>query len=38
MKASFVNQTEGVAQVPAQTKGLQVYRALYVDDTWHADA
>ena len=29
------NQTEGVAQVPAQTKGLQVYRALYVDDTWH---
>jgi len=29
------NQTEGVAQVPAQTKGLQVYRALYADDTWH---
>jgi hypothetical protein len=29
------NQTEGVAQVPAETKGLQVYRALYVDDTWH---
>jgi hypothetical protein len=29
------NQTEGVAQVPAQTKGLQVYRGLYVDDTWH---
>jgi hypothetical protein len=32
---SFVNQTEGVAQVPAQTKGLQVYRAFYADDTWH---
>jgi hypothetical protein len=29
------NQTEGVAQVPAQTKGLQVYRALFADDTWH---
>ena len=29
------NQTEGVAQVPAQTKGLQAYRALFVDDTWH---
>jgi hypothetical protein len=34
-QGNFVNQTEGVAQVPAQTKGLQVYRALYVDDTWH---
>ena len=34
-QGSFVNQTEGVAQVPAQTKGLQVYRAFYVDDTWH---
>ncbi len=34
-QGSFVNQTEGVAQVPAQTKGLQVYRALYLDDTWH---
>jgi len=33
-QGSFVNQTEGVAQVPAQTKGLQVYRALYADDTW----
>jgi hypothetical protein len=32
---SFVNQTEGVAQVPAQTKGKQTYRALYVNDTWH---
>jgi len=35
-EGSFVNQTEGVAQVPAQTKGLQVYRALYADDTFHA--
>jgi hypothetical protein len=34
-QGSFVNQTEGVAQVPAQTMGKQVYRALYVDDTWH---
>jgi|HubBroStandDraft_1064217.scaffolds.fasta_scaffold08403_2 hypothetical protein len=34
-QGSFVNQTEGVAQVPAQTKGLQVYRAFYADDTWH---
>ncbi|MGA7927549.1 MAG: TonB-dependent receptor [Candidatus Sulfotelmatobacter sp.] len=34
-EGSFVNQTEGVAQVPAQTKGLQVYRALFVDDTFH---
>lgn len=34
-QGSFVNQTEGVAQVPAQTKGLQVYRAFYVDDAWH---
>jgi len=34
-EGSFVNQTEGVAQVPAETKGLQVYRALYVDDTFH---
>jgi hypothetical protein len=34
-QGSFVNQTEGVAQVPAQTKGLQVYRALFADDTWH---
>jgi len=33
-QGSFVNQTEGVAQVPAQTKGLQAYRALYVGDTW----
>ena len=29
------NQTEGVAQFPAQSKGLQVYRALYAEDTWH---
>jgi len=32
---TFVNQTEGVAQVPAQTKGKQTYRALFVNDTWH---
>src|SRR5216684_1806616 len=31
---SFVNQTEGVAQVPAQTAGRQVYRAFYLDDTF----
>ncbi len=29
------NQSEGVAQNPAQTKGKQTYRALYFDDTWH---
>jgi len=34
-EGNFVNQTEGVAQVPALTKGSQVYRALFVDDTWH---
>ncbi len=34
-EGSFVNQTEGVAQVPAETKGLQVYRGLFVDDTFH---
>lgn len=33
-QGSFVNQTEGVAQVPAQTAGLQVYRALYFNDTF----
>jgi hypothetical protein len=33
--ATFVNQTEGAAQVPAQTAGRQTYRAFYVDDTWH---
>ncbi len=33
-QGSFVNQTEGVAQVPAQTAGKQVYRAFYVDDTF----
>jgi hypothetical protein len=33
---AFVNQTEGAAQVPAQTAGRQTYRALYGDDTWHA--
>jgi len=31
----FVNQTEGVAQVPAQTAGKQDYRALFAEDTWH---
>ena len=30
----FVNQTEGVAQVPAQVAGKQTYRALYANDTW----
>jgi hypothetical protein len=29
------NQSEGVAQVPALTKGKQTYRALYFNDTWH---
>jgi len=33
-QGSFVNQTEGVAQVPAQTAGRQAYRALYIDDTF----
>ncbi len=33
--ATFVNQTEGSAQVPAQTAGRQTYRALYGGDTWH---
>ncbi|PYX87430.1 MAG: hypothetical protein DMG68_11725 [Acidobacteria bacterium] len=33
-QGSFVNQTEGVAQVPAQTAGRQTYRALYFNDTW----
>lgn len=32
---SFVNQTEGVAQVPAQTAGRQTYRGFYGDDIWH---
>ena len=31
----FVNQTEGVAQIPAQTAGKQNYRALFAQDTWH---
>jgi hypothetical protein len=34
--ASFVNQTEGAAQVPAQTAGRQTYRGFYGADTWHA--
>ncbi len=29
------NQSEGIAQVPAQTKGKETYRALYIEDTWH---
>ncbi len=33
-EGSFVNQTEGVAQVPAQTAGRQWYRGFYVDDTF----
>ncbi|MBZ5655067.1 MAG: TonB-dependent receptor [Acidobacteriia bacterium] len=33
-QGQFVNQTEGVAQVPAQTAGKQVYRAFYGNDTW----
>ena len=28
-QGTFVNQTEGVAQVPAQTAGKQTYRAFY---------
>jgi hypothetical protein len=35
-QGTFVNQTEGAAQVPALTAGKQTYRALYVNDTWHA--
>jgi carboxypeptidase family protein/TonB-dependent receptor-like protein len=35
-QGSFVNQTEGVAQVPAQTAGRQTYRAFYFNDTFHA--
>jgi hypothetical protein len=33
-QGSFVNQTEGVAQVPALTAGKQVYRGFYLDDTF----
>lgn len=33
--ATFVNQTEGSAQVPALTAGRQTYRAFYGNDTWH---
>ncbi|MGB8581019.1 MAG: carboxypeptidase regulatory-like domain-containing protein [Candidatus Sulfotelmatobacter sp.] len=29
------NQSEGVAQNPALTKGRQTYRAWYFNDTWH---
>ena len=35
--ASFVNQTEGAAEVPAQTQGRQTYRAFYGGDTWHVN-
>jgi hypothetical protein len=34
--ASFVNQTEGAAQVPALTAGRQTYRALFVNDSFKA--
>lgn len=30
----FVNQTEGVAQIPAQTAGKQTYRGFFAQDTW----
>jgi hypothetical protein len=33
-EGQFVNQTEGVAQVPAQVAGKQTYRAIYGNDTW----
>jgi len=33
---SVGNQTSGVAEVPALTAGKQTYRALYVNDTFHA--
>ncbi len=33
-QGQFVNQSAGVAQVPAQTAGRQTYRALFVDDTF----
>lgn len=32
--ATFVNQTEGAAEVPAQTAGRQTYRALFVNDAF----
>jgi len=32
---TFINQTGGAAQVPAQTQGRETYRAFYVNDTWH---
>ena len=34
--STFINQTEGAAQVPAQTQGRQTYRAVYFNDTWHS--
>jgi len=33
-QGTFVNQTEGAAQVPAQTAGKQVYRGFYFNDTF----
>ena len=33
-QGSFVNQTEGVAQIPSQTAGKQFYRGFYGEDTW----
>jgi len=33
--STFINQTEGAAQVPSQTQGRQTYRAGYVNDIWH---
>jgi hypothetical protein len=33
-EGAFVNQTEGAAQVPAQTAGKQAYRAFFVEDTY----
>ncbi len=35
--STFVNQTEGSAQVPALTAGRQTYRAFYGGDTWHVN-
>lgn len=33
-RGSFLNQSGGVAQAPAQTAGTQWYRALYINDTF----
>ena len=37
-QGSFVNQTEGVAQVPALTAGRQTYRGFFGNDTWHVSS